>query len=106
MKKIICGAFIACLLLASGCSKGVLPPKDDSAELQPLVLEKIEPVIPEPPSAQREPEKRTHIIQKGDTLWKIAVQYYGEGKKYPLIMEANGISDARQIKVGQKLLIP
>ena len=106
MKTIICGAFIACLLLASGCSKGTSSPKDDSAELQPLVLEKIEPVIPEPPDVRPEPEERTHIVRKGDTLWRIAVQYYGERKKYPLIMDANGISDARQIKVGQKLLIP
>ena len=32
---------------------------------------------------------RTHEIKSGDTLWGIAVKYYGKGTEYPKIYEAN-----------------
>jgi nucleoid-associated protein YgaU len=49
-----------------------------------------------------------HEVKKGDTLWKIAVQYYGDGSLYPKIFEANRdiLKDPNMIKVGQKLRIP
>ena len=30
-----------------------------------------------------------HEVKKGETLWKIAVQYYGDGALYTKIFEAN-----------------
>ena len=30
-----------------------------------------------------------HEVKKGETLWKIAEQYYGDGNLYPKIFEAN-----------------
>ena len=49
-----------------------------------------------------------HEVKKGDTLWKIAEQYYGDGSLYPKIFEANRniLKDPNMIKVGQKLKIP
>jgi nucleoid-associated protein YgaU len=49
-----------------------------------------------------------HEVKKGDTLWKIAEQYYGDGSLYMKIFEANRniLKDPNLIKVGQKLRIP
>ena len=49
-----------------------------------------------------------HVVVKGDTLWKIAQKYYGDGSLYPNIFEANRdiLKDPNLIKVGQKLRIP
>ena len=49
-----------------------------------------------------------HEVQKGETLWKIAVTYYGDGSLYTKIFEANRdtLKDPNMIKEGQKLRIP
>lgn len=46
-----------------------------------------------------------HTVVKGDTLWKLAVQYLGSGKRYTEIMALNNLSTTT-IRVGQKLKIP
>ncbi len=52
--------------------------------------------------------EQVHEVKKGDTLWKIAEQYYGDGSLYMKIFEANRtiLKDPNLIKVGQKLKIP
>jgi nucleoid-associated protein YgaU len=47
-------------------------------------------------------------VKKGETLWKIAEQYYGDGALYPKIFEANRdiLKDPDRINIGQKLRIP
>ena len=47
-------------------------------------------------------------VKKGDTLWKIAKEVYGDGNLYPDIFKANQdtLSDPDKIQVGQKLRIP
>ena len=49
-----------------------------------------------------------HEVKAGETLWKIAEKYYGDGSLYPRIFEANKdvLKDPNLIKVGQKLRIP
>ncbi|MBE2893549.1 peptidoglycan-binding protein LysM [Spirabiliibacterium falconis] len=49
-----------------------------------------------------------YVIQKGDTLWKIAERTYGNGAKYTAIVEANKevIKDADKIFPGQKIRLP
>jgi nucleoid-associated protein YgaU len=60
------------------------------------------------PQAKQEEKVEYYIIQKGDTLSKIAKQYYGDPNKYPRIFEANRevIKDANLIFPGQKVRIP
>lgn len=48
----------------------------------------------------------TYTVQKGDTLWSIAARHYGNGQKWRDIAAANGMSDPRQLKVGQTLTLP
>ncbi|WP_405222069.1 peptidoglycan-binding protein LysM [Lentisalinibacter sediminis] len=49
-----------------------------------------------------------YTIRSGDTLSKIAKQYYGDAMKYPRIFEANRevIEDADKIYPGQRIRIP
>jgi len=53
-------------------------------------------------------EVEYYEIQKGDSLWKIAKAFYGDGNKYNLIFEANKevIKDPDLIYPGQMIRIP
>ena len=55
-----------------------------------------------------EPEAQFHTVISGDTLGKIAKNYYGNAMKYPVIFEANKpmLSDPDKIYPGQVLRIP
>ena len=50
----------------------------------------------------------TYTVQPGDTLWKIAKQFYGDGNAYLKIFEANQglLKDPDHIFPGQELVIP
>jgi nucleoid-associated protein YgaU len=64
----------------------------------------------DPPQAAAEdnPYAQYHVVQKGESLSKIAEQYYGDMMLYPQIFEANRdvLSDPNKIKPGQRLRIP
>jgi len=49
-----------------------------------------------------------HTVTSGETLGKIAKQYYGKASKYNAIFEANTniLDNPDLIKVGQELVIP
>jgi nucleoid-associated protein YgaU len=49
-----------------------------------------------------------HVVQSGDTLGKIARQYYGDASLYMTIFDANKdqLKDPNKIFPGQKLKIP
>jgi hypothetical protein len=51
---------------------------------------------------------RIHVVKPGDWLSKIAITYYGDMNKWPLIFEANKHQITHQDKIypGQKLIIP
>lgn len=55
-----------------------------------------------------EPEAQFHTVVSGDTLGKIAKQFYGDAMKYPVIFEANQpmLSHPDKIYPGQVLRIP
>ena len=55
-----------------------------------------------------EPEAQFHTVVSGDTLGKIAKNYYGNAMKYPVIFEANKpmLSHPDKIYPGQVLRIP
>jgi nucleoid-associated protein YgaU len=55
-----------------------------------------------------EPEAQWHTVVSGDTLSKIAKNFYGDAMKYPVIFEANKpmLSHPDKIYPGQMLRIP
>ncbi len=54
------------------------------------------------------PKQQTYTVAAGDSLSKIAKQFYGNANAYTKIFEANKniLTDPNNIKVGQQLVIP
>lgn len=60
--------------------------------------------VPSPPPAGSAPS--TYKVKAGDTLGGISQAVYGTSKHWRSILAANGIADARGLKVGTVLKIP
>ncbi len=48
----------------------------------------------------------THTVKRGDTLWDMAKNYYGDPTLYTIIAEVNGVTNPRTIHDGTVLIIP
>ena len=60
---------------------------------------------PIPEAAPPSQEYFIYEVKAGDTLWKIAEQFLGEGKRYPEIVQLNNLS-SDDITPGMRLKIP
>lgn len=51
--------------------------------------------------------EKTYILQENETLWEVAVKFYGDGFKWPDIAKANNLeATADYVPPGTKLIIP
>jgi nucleoid-associated protein YgaU len=68
----------------------------------------IDSTLPAPTLARVAAAVQTYSVKSGDTLSKIAKQFYGDAGQYMKIFEANTdqLKDPNQIQVGQELKIP
>jgi nucleoid-associated protein YgaU len=76
----------------------------------------VEKKVTPPPAANQRPQPQQqpteqvseYTIQSGDSLSKIAKQFYGDAKQWPKIYEANKdvIKNPNLIYPGQKIKIP
>ncbi|MFH1023979.1 MAG: LysM peptidoglycan-binding domain-containing protein [Planctomycetota bacterium] len=48
---------------------------------------------------------KSYTVKKGDSLWKIAKETYGDGNMAKKIRDANNLTDDN-LKIGQKLVLP
>jgi nucleoid-associated protein YgaU len=74
-----------------------------------LSLEQFEPDAnwgPQNPTSGTPKPKRTHQIQVGDTLDRIAARYYGDSTKWRDIASLNGIQDPLDLAPGRLFSIP
>jgi hypothetical protein len=74
-----------------------------------LSLEQFEPDAnwgPQNPTSGTPKPKRTHQVQVGDTLDRIAARYYGDSTKWRDIASLNGIQDPLDLAPGRLLSIP
>ncbi|NOY75676.1 MAG: LysM peptidoglycan-binding domain-containing protein [Kiritimatiellaeota bacterium] len=91
----------------------VAPPNIVAEEQEPVIA--VEPVV-ESGNVDAEvletedasAEFQTYTVRKGDTLWKIARRFYGSGKEWRKIYQANQdtMSDPNKVKAGSKIRIP
>ena len=72
----------------------------------------IDSSLPQPAAAgessRNRTEEKTYTVKSGDTLSKIAQQFYGKSSEYNKIFDANRdkLKDPDKIQVGQELVIP
>jgi nucleoid-associated protein YgaU len=87
------------VILIAGNVEGV-----DSVDAEQLLT----PELIASSNLRDEPEPHFYTIEKGDTLWSIAENFYKNGSKYTKIVEANleVIKDADKIYPGQAIRIP
>lgn len=89
------------------------PPPVVAPPVAPIVAPPV-PVVapvastPVAAAAPAAPEPRIHVVKTGDTLTTLARQYYGDGRKWGLILEANRdtLSAPEKLHLGQRLIIP
>ena len=72
----------------------------------PLQQTTITPTATPPSTKSAGSNDKTYTVESGDTLWSIAQRYYGNGAKYPLIMQANNLTDTFRLRIGMVLIIP
>lgn len=74
-----------------------------SSAAKPVAKAAVVPKNTKNPKAQK-----TYTVKRGDTLWGIAKQFYGNGAKYPSIFNANRgkIKNPNLIYPGQVLIVP
>jgi len=127
VNKLVIAAAMSLMLAAVGCAKkGNDAAKNGSA----LDISAPPPVAYEPPPAQPAPQPvvydtaptpvmgttpaptaasangGSYTVQRGDTLYGIARQRYGDGKQWQRIAQANPGVSPQTLKVGQTLVIP
>ena len=85
------------------------------AQLIPAIKEKPKPVaptvVPDPvdtPSEPDIPDARYYTVKKGDNLYRISELYFGEGRFWKIILDANKdiITNPDVVQEGWKLRIP
>ena len=87
------------------CSSDLTEPAPEEKPEEPAPAEKpAEPAPEEKPAGSA----NTYEVVKGDSLWKIAQNFYGSGAEWTVIYEANKdtVKNPDQIWVGQLLVIP
>ncbi len=117
-------AIAVALLIAAGCQEqqGSKPMTDSgtldvSAQPTPVAYSAPAPVqtsTPDPALASPAPTEMasasgangSYTIKRGDTLWKIASQHYGDGKKWREIADANPGLTPSELRVGQTITLP
>jgi tetratricopeptide (TPR) repeat protein len=74
----------------------------------PVVMASAPVTLPVEDAPVESTRGRMHIVQKGDTLYSLALRYYGARAGWERIYQANrsGLPSRDQLKVGQQLVIP
>ena len=103
MRHVMTGCLVAGVLAVfNGCGSTPLKPVPAATEFNDYYEEAgTRPASPTPAGT------RFHVVQKGDTLYGIAVKYYGNGKYWENIRAVNpAVKDSRSLNVGTELVIP
>ncbi|HSO59174.1 MAG TPA: LysM domain-containing protein [Paenisporosarcina sp.] len=80
------------------------PVEEEPVEEAPVEEQPVEEPIEEPTEAEPANGK-THVVQPGETLYRIAMNYYNSPNAVEQIKAANGLS-SNEISSGQTLILP
>ncbi len=84
------------------------PAPMEAAPAKPAPAEAA-PAPAEAAPAEAAPEKMaegSHVVAPGDSLWTIALKYYGAGAKWTMIADANPGINVNDLEIGSTLKIP
>lgn len=84
--------------------KGIIG--EEYAAPQSRITIAAKPVVEKPVEEKPAAPVGDYTVVAGDCLWNIAYKYYGSGKYFGKIAEANGIKDPYIIYIGQVLTVP
>jgi LysM repeat protein len=76
--------------------------KDTPEEVTNDNIDRKDEVTPEVDTTNQQ----TYTVKPGDSLWMIALRFYGDGSQYVKIAQANNISSPDSITPGTTLTIP
>jgi 5'-nucleotidase/UDP-sugar diphosphatase len=125
MRKIILGGAMIVGMAVIGCQQQGQKPQQTSSA-RPTALDVSGPAVSSTPTYQPAPTTVTppandpapaqtstasattanYTVKKGDTLYRIAKDRYGDGKQWQKIASANPGVSASTLRVGQTLVIP
>jgi nucleoid-associated protein YgaU len=122
MRKLTFGGVMVLGMAMLGCQQEQKPAQTTSA--RPTALDVSGPAVSSTPTYQPAPTSvatpagdatvtqtssasaANYTVKKGDTLYRIAKDRYGDGKQWQKIASANPGVSASTLRVGQTLVIP
>jgi len=109
MKRLLGVGLLLVVLVAVGCQQGTVA-ETASLEMEPEAAEADTMYFDEPSLEPAEDYSytggRTHMVVKDDTFYSLAEKYYGDGKQWKRIQEANPGVIPEKLPIGKKLIIP
>ncbi len=103
----VAGALAVGLYAAAGCApprRRIAPPTDKTPR---ETARRPAPTVDHTFDTNLVPG-RIHVVQRSDSLYSLAERYYGHGKHWHKIHEANRnrVKNPKELRVGMRLIIP
>ncbi len=57
-------------------------------------------------TAKSSSQNEVYVVQAGDSSWKLAEKFFGDGEMYPLIESANSLEHDSYLEIGMELVVP
>lgn len=74
--------------------------------VQPVNSKPAELAAPATPTPSEQPKTVKHVVEKGDTLFKLSRKYYGNNSGVSRIARYNGLASDARLTAGQVVIIP
>jgi nucleoid-associated protein YgaU len=110
MKKLTLSLLLLTLVGFTGCQNKDKSLDDAVAVSEPVDFEPVEvqamDSAPQPLPGAPAGDLGGYTVRKGDTLWSIAKQQYGDGQRWKDILDANPGLIPEKLPVGKQIVLP